>query len=369
MSERSDTASPALANRLRRIVDQTVRVAPQIRLMFVTNIFDGQLSDVASNGQLSSVAQSYDRRTADEIIRRFQTLGVTVEAFFSEVEFISAITDERSERDSKHRVVFTDAEGGRGSGRRALIPSVCGLVSLPVLNSGPHACSLVRHKFHASAVLSSVGVRVPETWLFTEGSWLADLQPPAGSRVIVKPTYESVGIGVGDDSVQIVDDTFDRFVRDRATHFGQPAVVQQFITGQEVGVPLVRLEKTYALAPVVMRQANGEPYGSRPKTFSDENLSRNLSHTPLELPDAQEEALRAAAVLAFDALEMSGVARIDLRIDSDGRSYVIDTNADPPPVGGTCWAFAMQNLGFSVDEMCAAWLGICLMRHGLISGI
>jgi D-alanine-D-alanine ligase len=364
----AEPESPCIADQLRTIIEQTVDIAPQVHLMFVTNIHDGELSD-GGPGELSNVAQSYTRREADEIIRGFQALGVTVESFFSEIDFISAAIQSRRPRDSRHRLVFTDAESGTGSGRRALIPALCNLVSLPVLNSGAHACSLTRHKFHANAVLRRVGIRVPETWLFTDGAWLADLQPPEGSRVIIKPTYESMGIGVGDDSVRIVDASFHEFIRERAARFGQPTVVQEFITGQEVGVPLARLEKTYALEPVIMRQANGDPFGARPKTFLDENVNHNLSHAPFETTDAQHAALRDITTLAFDVLEMSGVARIDLRIDSDGRAYVIDTNADPPPVAGTCWAFAMQRLGFSVQEMPAAWLGICLQQHGLISGV
>lgn len=364
----SDTGVLPLVDRLRTIIERTMEVAPSIRLVFVTNIHEGELTDVGPTG-VSNVAQAYTRREADELIRSFQTLGVTVEPFFNEIDFISEMTQQGARPDSKLRVVFTDAEGGTGSGRRALIPAFCRLLSIPVLNSGPHACSLTRHKFHAAAVLKSVGVRVPETWLFTEEGWLGELRPPLGSRVIVKPTYESMGIGVGPDSVRIVDADFGDFVRARTAGFGQPAVVQEFVTGQEVGVPLARLDKTYALSPVVMRQANGDPFGAQPKTFSDENVARNLSHTAFEASPAQYDALQGAAILAFDGLEMSGVARIDLRIDSDGRACVIDTNADPPPVGGTVWSYAMDALGFSVQEMCAAWLGICLRQHGIVSGV
>ena len=68
---------------------------------------------------MSSVAQSYTRETADEMIRRFQVLGVTVESFFSEIEFISTITKNDARSDGKQTVVLTDAESGseRAGGR------------------------------------------------------------------------------------------------------------------------------------------------------------------------------------------------------------------------------------------------------------
>ena len=283
--------------------------------------------------------------------------------------FLQAVADREARKDGRHEIVFTTAEGGSGSGRRALIPAVCNLLKLPVLNSGAHACSLARHKFHANAVLKQVGVRVPEAWQFKDGNWVGAHAPPRGSRVIVKPTYESMSIGIGDDSVLIVDTDFAGFVRERHRNFGQPVLVQEFVSGDEVGVPLVRLDTTYALPPIAFLRANGERYDTRPKTFDDENLRHDVSHTPYEPPYAQRKALQEAAVLAFDALEMSGVGRIDFRIDADGRAWVFDTSESPPPLGGTSYAMAMDRVGFSLPEMLAVWLGACLLNAGLISGV
>ena len=127
--------------------------------------------------------------------------------------------------------------------------------------------------------MRSVGLRVPQSWLLTAEGWLAGAQPAGGTRVIIKPIYESVGIGVDDDSVQIVDGTFDDFMRERAAFFGQPAIVQEFITGEEVGVPLARLDETYALLPVVMRQADGEPDGLRTQNIPRRECApRPLAH-------------------------------------------------------------------------------------------
>jgi D-alanine-D-alanine ligase len=280
-----------LAALLRTVAEKTLTMSSELRLLFVTNLRTGEFTDLGPNGVMNS-AQYYTQRQADEMIRSFQDIGLTVESYFSEIDFIRTLIHEDETSDPRQRVVYTTAEGGSGSGRRALIPALCNLLSIPALNSGAHASSMVRHKFHAYAVLRHAEVRIPETWQFGNGRWSGGLAPATGSRVIVKPTYESMGIGVDEDSVRIVDADFDLFVDGKVRKFGQPAIVQEFITGEEVGVPVARIDSTYALPPIAQRRANGERYGQHPKTFRDEFLQHDLSHTEFEAPRTQIGALR-----------------------------------------------------------------------------
>jgi D-alanine-D-alanine ligase len=351
-----------VSERIRAIIGETLEMAPEVRLLFVTNIRTGEFADLGPEGVMNT-AQYYTRQQADEMVRSFRELGLTVEPYFSEVDLIEALLD-GNESDLRRRIVYTTAEGGSGSGRRALIPALCNLLGVPLLNSGAHAATLVRHKFHAYSVLRQVDVRMPESWLYRQSGWLGGLAPTTGTRVIVKPVYESMGIGVDDDSVRLVDDGFDAFVTEKIAKFGQPAIVQEFVSGEEVGVPVARVgTTTIALPPIVQRRANGDMYDQLPKTFRNEHIERDLSHAPFEGSSVQLKALSAAAVLAFDSLEMKGVGRIDFRIDADGRQWAFDTNGEPPPLPKTCWSQAMGLLGFSLREMLAFWVGLGLLEH------
>jgi D-alanine-D-alanine ligase len=355
----------SLSDRMRALAQATLEEADSLELIFVTNLTDQPPVDLGPEGVLNH-SQYYTRRQAEGIIRAFQSLGVTVSAYFSERDFIAAATSGQALATSRRPVVFTTAEGGSGSGRRALIPALCQLLSIPVLNSGAHACSLARHKFHANAVLHRVGVRAPETWQFTGGSWVGGSAPRLGERVILKRAWESMCIGVDEHSVQTVGSEFACIVAERERRFAQPAIVQAFITGEEIGVPLARIGgTTYALPPVAFRDASGTPFGARPRTFRDEAVEHNVSLVAVDGP----AHLGAAAVAAFDALEMSGVGRIDFRVDADGRAWAFDTNESPPPLPGTSYATAMEELGFTFEEMLAMWLGVCLQDAGVLSGV
>jgi D-alanine-D-alanine ligase len=355
----------ALVCAIRDVVTQTRRVAEDLRLLFVTNLREeGDPQYLGPHGILNS-AQWYTAREAEAMVRSFQDLGLTVEPFFSEMDFLREVAAPRDADDHRQRIVYSTAEGGSGAGRRALLPSLCNLLELPILNSGAHASSMVRHKFHAYTVLREASIRIPETWQYGRDGWTGRKAPSKGSRVIVKPVYESMGIGVDDDSVTTVGPDFEAFVAERVCRFQQPVVVQDFISGEEVGVPVARIGSTYALPPIAQRRASGDEYGGRPKTFRDEHVKHDLSHVVHQASPVEIEAIRAAAVTTFDALDMKGVGRIDFRVDADGRSWVFDTNGEPPPLGSTCWAVAMETLGFSLSEMLTLWVGICLLDYGL----
>ena len=355
----------ALVDDIRAVVTKTMRSVEQLRLLFVTSLrlAEEDLADGADG--VGTDAQHYTRRGADEIIRSFQDLGLTVEPFFSEMEFLRAVVREENANDPRRRIVYSTAEGGLGPGRRALIPAACNLVGLPILNSGAHASSIVRHKFHGHAVLREAGVRVPDTWQFAHGRWTGGKSPPLGARVIVKPVYESMGIGVGNDSVRTVDSDFDSFINRRSRRFGQPAIVQSFISGDEVGVPVVHIGEAQALPPIAQRRADGCQYGGKAKTFRDEHIHHDLSHLVYAASAVEIEAIREAASLTFDVLDMAGVGRVDCRVDADGRAWVFDVSGEPPPMGDTCWSVAMEQLGFSLPEMLALWVGVCLIDHDL----
>jgi len=102
------------------------------------------------------------------------------------------------------------------------------------------------------------GVRVPGTWKF-DGGWAAGQAPSVGTRVIVKPMYESQSIGIGDDSIRVADVDFEAFLRDRLVRFAQPAVVQEFVLRRRGSVfrsPASATRRTRG-CPMAYRQSDG----------------------------------------------------------------------------------------------------------------
>jgi len=354
-----------------RIIDLVRRVqliARETSLVFVTNINSGPVVDLDARGVVNA-AQYYSEAEADTIIRSFREVGFHVLPFFSEADFMRAVLSGDLDRTARaRRVVFTAAEGGTGAGRRALLPAFCRLAGLLFCNSGPHGCSVARHKYHANAILRRAGVSAPEAWLYhPQRGWIGGCAPVAGTRVIVKPTYESMAIGVDESSVCDVDADFERFVRDRARAFAQPATVQVFVVGREIGVPIVELDAVEALPPVEFVIGDAQRFSTRPRTFAQENLTGRVAAIPLsDIPRDLHREICRAAVTAFEALDMAGMGRIDMRIDGDGRIWVFDTNESPPPLAGSSYHRSVETFGLGVPEMLALWVGVALQHGGAL---
>lgn len=364
---RSRFSAPSeVSNGINRVLERTRVVADSTTVIFVTNLREGAPFDVYDGG-ISNSVQYYTLDQADTIIRSIQDAGFHVLSFFSETEFMQfAMSADFHGKTLANRVVFTAAEGGTGAGRRALIPSFCRLLDLPYCNSGPHGCSVARHKFHSNAILQRAGVRAPETWLYHGNrGWIGAGRPQAGTRVIVKPTYESMAIGIDEGSVCFVDEGLDTFLMQRALRFGQPVTIQEFIVGREIGVPIIELERVEALPPIEWLKDGFQPLSDQPRTFVQQNLDKRYVGKPIrDVPEDLRLVASEAAVMAFEALDMAGAGRIDMRLDEDGRAWVFDTNESPPPLATTSYARSLATLGFNISDMLSLWVGGALHRAG-----
>jgi D-alanine-D-alanine ligase len=257
-------------------------------------------------------------------------------------------------------MVFPFAEGGRGSGRRALIPAFCSFLNIAFCGSPAHASSIARHKFHANAVLKNAGIRTPDTWMyFGKGQWAGERVPNRSTKVIVKPAYESNSIGVDADSSFVVEDGLQERLDSYVGRIKQAAVVQEFVSGYEIASPIVEIEgRIIALPCVGFETPRGRKMIGINRTFQDECIDNNVSYYKVEEIDSRYiESFQRASARAFSALEMSIMGRMDSRIDEDGRAWIFDTNESPPPLSTTSYAMSFGLLGLTYVDMVAAWLG------------
>jgi D-alanine-D-alanine ligase len=194
----------------------------------------------------------------EEIITAFRENGFYVIFHQNENTFFQWYLDGGAQKlTQKYFCVYTAASGGKGPGRKALIPSFCSLNGLPITSSNAYVVSLCRHKYHFTQLLHQHGLPVPSTWLFSKHyGWLLNRRPPTGTELLAKPSYESASIGIDHASQFPYSD--DSILTSLSEKFDQPITVQQFIKGYEVEVPVViKNGKVLALQPIGL-SLNGE---------------------------------------------------------------------------------------------------------------
>src|SRR6218665_67480 len=250
-----------------------------------------------------------------------------------------------------------------------LVPCLLDMLGLPHTASSPLTLGLALHKDKAKDLLRARGVPTPG---FARVDRLEDLERlELPFPLIVKPAREDASMGITRDSVVHDPTALRQAVAQVLKTFHQPAIVEQFIPGREIYVPLLGNPPRQALPLTEIRfgqlfddRPNIVTYSGKWETGSPEYM--NTPSAPCLLEDAALEArLVKTAMEAFSALDGQDYGRVDLRVTPEGMPYVIDINpnCDLHPEAG--FAKAALSAGMDYRALARKLVEVALERtHG-----
>lgn len=347
------------------VYKEALNKAEQIKIFLVSNIREKTDNFVDYSG--TSVISEYLSLTQQElIVESLRNSGFETVCFIDEMDFIkSYITNNYYREDSKYPIVINTAQKGTAIGRKSLIPAFCDLYGLCHTNSNPYVVSLARNKYHCSCLLKSTGLPATNDYLYLPNKgWLLDKHPNEGEKVIAKLNYETSSIGLTSDNIFIYDYTKDSFINDLATQFNQPVVVESFIEGFEVEVPVIIGNETEVVLPVGIAVNNKKNLGSQ---ILDYNIRRdlkfgfyNFEKTEPELSKKLEECTKQVVQL----LGITGFGRVDYRIDYNKNIYVTDIATNPHITKGMSFYYAFTENDLNYTQMLETLIALSLIRKG-----
>ncbi|MGM0575446.1 MAG: D-alanine--D-alanine ligase family protein [Myxococcota bacterium] len=225
-------------------------------------------------------------------------------------------------------VAFNIAEGLRGRSREAVVPALLELLDIPYTGSDPATLALTLDKGLAKRIVREAGVPTPRFAVLTSPRQRLprDLRYP----VIVKPVAEGSSKGVVGRSV--AEDEAD--AREAAgallDRYGQPALVEEFLPGREFTVGLLgdRRPEVLPLMEIVFGE-QGTPHPVYAFAHKQDAADAVRYEVPARVEPALRREIASVALRAFRALGCRDVARIDLRLDRDGRPGFIECNPLP----------------------------------------
>src|SRR3989344_1266921 len=223
------------------------------------------------------------------------------------------------------------------------IPGVLELLEIPYTGAGILGESLVYNKFLIKKLLEQNGVPVPHYQLLN--IYNDPIDPTLRFHLISKLNEIHGAVEITREAVSETE----RDLRDRAKFlietYKQPVLVEEFIVGREVTAILLEgLNKKVYLAEKVFTKGD-EKYIFA--TFEDQWLTD--TYDSFHYQKYQDPLLREYVKKAFDITKMSDYGKFDIRIDSSGRYFFIDSNSNP--------AFAPK------ETACA--LGVILDLYGI----
>jgi D-alanine-D-alanine ligase len=230
------------------------------------------------------------------------------------------------------------------------------LLKLPYTGCNPRGLLLARDKSLSKKLLAYHRIPVPEFEVFRIGRPVRRPKRLA-FPLIVKSLTQEASIGISQASV--VDS--DEKLRERVAFIHESictaAIAEQYIDGRELYVGVIGNQLLQALPVWELFFTNMPPEAKRIATdrvkwsVKYQKKYEIESGAARDLPPATAELIQHVCKRTFRALELSGYARIDLRLDTEGRAWVIEANPNPQIARGEDFAASAENAGISYESL------------------
>ena len=230
------------------------------------------------------------------------------------------------------------------------------LLKLSYTGCNPRGLLLARDKSLSKKLLAYHRIHVPEFEVFRIGR---PIRRPKRLTfpLMVKSLTQEASIGISQASVVDSDEKLKERVAFIHDSIGTAAIVEQYIEGRELYVGIIGNQALQAL-PVWELFFKNMPEGA--KRIATDRVKWSVKYQKkygidsgptVDLPDAKINEIQHLCKRAYRALELSGYARIDLRLDEAGNVWVLEANPNPQIARGEDFAASAEKQGMSYEAL------------------
>lgn len=238
-------------------------------------------------------------------------------------------------------MVFNMAYGIQGDARYTHVPAALEMAGIPYTGSSPLGHALALDKVVTKVLMMSSGVSTPAFRVMMSAS---DSDEGLNYPLVVKPRHESTSYGL-----QLVHNRteLDAAVAAIVEKYQQSALVEEYIDGREVAIGLLgNAHAMEYLWPVELDFGNR---ALRLVTWDDKYHKRADEPTkvcPAPLSPELLAECNAASLATFEACHLRDYARVDIRIDPQGRPFVLEINSMASLGDGGSYMTAAKAMGY-----------------------
>jgi len=175
--------------------------------------------------------------------------------------------------------------------------------------------------------------------------------------LLVKSLTEEGSVGIAQASVVYDDDKLAErvaFVHDK---LGTDAIAEQYIDGRELYVGVMGNERLATLPIWELRMTklrDDAPKIATGKIKWDAKYQERVgveTGPAKDLPEGLSETLPKLCKRIYRALDLSGYARLDFRLDPDGRPFLLEANPNPQLMYGEDLAESAEHAGLDYEQL------------------
>jgi D-alanine-D-alanine ligase len=229
------------------------------------------------------------------------------------------------------------------------------LLRVPYTGCNPRGLMLARDKALAKTILHYHRIPVPEFGVVRLGRRARRpkrLQFP----LIVKSLTQEGSTGIAQASVVYDDTKLQERVKFIHTSIGTDAIVEQYIEGRELYVGIIGNQRltVFPVWEMHFTKRGDEVHNiatDRVKWSTKYQRKYGIKTRAAKLPDEVAARIQYLCKRVYRALDLTGYAHIDLRMDEAGRPYVIEANPNPQLAYGEDLAESAERAGISYEQL------------------
>ena len=228
------------------------------------------------------------------------------------------------------------------------------LLGIPYTGSGVMASSIAIDKVMTKRIWRAEGLPTPAWQQVDSEAATRAAFAALGSPMIVKPAREGSTIGL--TKVITLDQCNEAYRQ--AAHHDTEVLCEQFISGDEVTIPVLGTGAQAHALPVIRIVAPDGNYDYQNKYFTD--TTQYL--VPCGLPEGEEAVIQALVLESYQVLGCRGWARADVMIDARTRKpYLLEINTSPGMTSHSLVPMSAKSAGMSYPDLCVE-----VLRHAAL---
>lgn len=296
--------------------------------------------------------------TIDVIANAIKSQGFKVQKIGNVASLLEKIND------LKVDLVFNISEGSSGRNRESQVPILLEMAGIPFVGSDALTLSLTLDKIMAKKIFIAEGIPTPKSLEIKNCNSLNNtdhLKFP----LIVKPRFEGSSKGLSENSRVENADELNKQAGYIINTYKQPALIEEFISGQEFTVVVIGNDPPQAL-PVVQIKIDGRlKLNDKFYTFARITSDRLEYICPAHISGELSKEISQLAIKAYCAVECCDFGRVDFRVDNDGKPYVLEINPLPSLSTEDTFPVVAKQIGLSYEQIIGRILNEALKRHNL----
>lgn len=229
------------------------------------------------------------------------------------------------------------------------------LLRIPYSGCNPRGLMLARDKGLSKKLLAYHRIPVPEFTVIPIGR-RARRPKRMAYPLIVKSLTREASAGISQASVVEDDARLAERVRFIHETLGTDAIVEHYISGRELYVGIVGNQRldVFPVWELLFTKMPDELWHiatDRVKWSRVYQQKRGIKTAQAKLPEGIAEQVQHLCKRVYRTLDLSGYARIDLRLDDAGKVYVLEANPNPQLAYGEDFAESAERAGIDYPEL------------------